>query len=122
MSSKIHISYLGDLRTEAIHLDSSSKVVTDAPLDNSGLGRKFSPTDLVVSALGSCLLTIMGIIAKRHKIDMTGSTIHLIKEMNENPRRIAKITADVELKGDISKEKFHILKLIKIIFGNTSKA
>ena len=71
--SKIQINYLGDLRTKSEHLDSNHTITTDAPKDNQGLGRKFSPTDLVASSLGSCLLTIMGIVAKRHDIPLKGS-------------------------------------------------
>ena len=68
--ANITVTYLGDLRTEAIHIDSNSSIITDAPVDNQGLGRKFSPTDLVASSLGSCLLTIMGIAAKTHGINI----------------------------------------------------
>ena len=67
--SKIKVNYIGDLRTKSKHLDSNHVITTDAPKDNQGLGRKFSPTDLVASALGSCLLTIMGIVASRKQID-----------------------------------------------------
>ena len=64
--SKIKVNYLSELRTSSKHIDSNSIIETDAPKDNNGLGRKFSPTDLLASALGSCLLTIMGIVADRH--------------------------------------------------------
>ena len=66
--NQIRVEYTGDLRTDSLHLDSSDRIITDAPKDNQGLGRKFSPTDLVASALGSCLLTIMGIVARRHNV------------------------------------------------------
>ena len=99
MSSVIKINYIGDLRTESTHIDSNDKITTDAPKDNNGLGRKFSPTDLLASALGSCLLTIMGIVAKRHNIDMVDSTIEIKKEMQEKPRRISKITANIFING-----------------------
>ena len=68
--NSFEIKYNGNLRTSAKHLDSNTVITTDAPKDNQGLGRKFSPTDLVASSLGSCLLTIMGIVAKRHKINL----------------------------------------------------
>ena len=110
MSSIIKIDYLGDLRTESIHIDSNDKIITDAPKDNNGLGRKFSPTDLVASALGSCLLTIMGIVAKRHKINMIGSRIEIDKHMLDNPRRISKIIVDIFMNANISKSKMNILK------------
>ena len=77
--ANITVTYLGDLRTEAIHIDSNSSIITDAPVDNQGLGRKFSPTDLVASSLGSCLLTIMGIVAKRHDINLKGTYANVSK-------------------------------------------
>ena len=100
--SKIKIQYIGDLRTQSTHLDSNSIIKTDAPKDNQGLGRKFSPTDLVASALGSCLLTIMGIVSKRHNIDMVGSYVDIEKQMSENPRKISKIIVDIYLNGSIN--------------------
>ena len=110
MSSIIKINYIGDLRTESTHIDSNDKIITDAPKDNNGLGRKFSPTDLLASALGSCLLTIMGIVAKRHSIDMVGSTIEIKKEMQEKPRRISKITANIFINGKINKKEIDLLE------------
>ncbi len=107
--SKIKIKYLGDLRTESLHLDSESIIVTDAPKDNQGLGRKFSPTDLVASALGSCLLTIMGIVSKRHKIDMNESYAYVKKTMSESPRKISAIDVDIYLKEEISDKNKKIL-------------
>ena len=107
--SKIKIKYLGDLRTESFHLDSESIIVTDAPKDNQGLGRKFSPTDLVASALGSCLLTIMGIVSKRHKIDMNESYAYVKKTMSESPRKISAIDVDIYLKEEISDKNKKIL-------------
>ena len=100
--SQINIEYIGDLRTKSVHIDSGHSIITDAPRDNQGLGRKFSPTDLVASALGSCLLTIMGIVAKRHKICMDGSFIEVEKIMGQKPRRIKKI--DLEKLPKISKK------------------
>ena len=107
--SKIKIKYLGDLRTESFHLDSESIIVTDAPKDNQGLGRKFSPTDLVASALGSCLLTIMGIVSKRHKIDLNESYAYVKKTMSESPRKISVIDVDIYLKEEISDKNKKIL-------------
>ena len=107
--SKIKIKYLGDLRTESFHLDSESIIVTDAPKDNQGLGRKFSPTDLVASALGSCLLTIIGIVSKRHKIDMNESYAYVKKTMSESPRKISAIDVDIYLKEEISDKNKKIL-------------
>ena len=93
--SKIKVNYSGDLRTQAIHLDSKHEITTDAPKDNNGLGRKFSPTDLIASALGSCLLTIMGIVAQRYEIDLENSYANIQKKMSENPRRISFISINI---------------------------
>ncbi len=84
--------YLGELRTESQHLNSGIKIITDAPLDNNGRGEAFSPTDLVASALGSCMLTIMGILSNRESIDIVGTKLSVTKIMtSEPPRKIAKI-------------------------------
>ncbi len=93
--SKIKVNYIGELRTSSIHIDSKSRIETDAPKDNNGLGRKFSPTDLVASSLGSCLLTIMGIVAKRHDLDLGNTYADIEKYMEEKPRRISKINIDI---------------------------
>ena len=108
--SAINIEYIGDLRTQSTHVASGDVITTDAPLDNNGLGRKFSPTDLVASSLGSCLLTIMGIVAKRNHIDMTGSHVIVKKTMSENPRRISKINIDIFMKTDLDDKDIKILK------------
>ena len=107
---QISVEYIGDLRTKSIHQKSSSELITDAPLDNEGLGRKFSPTDLVASSLGSCLLTIMGIVAKRHKIDMNGSYAKIQKVMRENPRMIKEINIEQYLPENIKENQLKILK------------
>lgn len=83
--------YLGGLRTEDTHLKSGKKIITDAPPDNNGKGDAFSPTDLVCAALSSCMMTLMGILAEREQIDLTGMTSEIIKVMASNPRRIAEI-------------------------------
>lgn len=81
--------YQGELRTLATHLQSGTELLTDAPTDNQGKGEAFSPTDLVATALGSCMMTIMGIVARREAIDLTGTTLQITKKMNtEGPRRI----------------------------------
>lgn len=88
----IHTKYLGALRTQATHLQSRTTIFTDAPTDNNGRGEAFSPTDLVAGALGSCMMTIMGIYAERKGINITGSTMDITKVMSaELPRKIAKI-------------------------------
>ena len=91
------IKYLGNLRTEAEHTSSGAKIITDAPKDNKGNGASFSPTDLVATALGSCALTIMGISARNHDIDIVGTEISINKIMAEDPRRIANIEVQITL-------------------------
>lgn len=86
------ISYLGGLRTSAEHLASGEKITTDAPIDNNGKGEAFSPTDLAATSLGSCAMTIMGIVAEREAIQLEGSTVEVTKIMStDSPRRIVKI-------------------------------
>jgi uncharacterized OsmC-like protein len=89
MTSKI--IYLGDLRTESIHIQSGNKILSDAPVDNNGKGEAFSPTDLVANALGSCMMTIMGIKARDMNIDMEGTTALVTKIMQAEPRKISAI-------------------------------
>ncbi|SMO40892.1 OsmC family protein [Solitalea koreensis] len=83
--------YKGDLRTEATHLQSGTTIVTDAPTDNNGKGEAFSPTDLVATALGSCAMTIMGIVANRENIDLAGTAFDVTKIMGTEPRRITEV-------------------------------
>ena len=85
------ITYLGNLRTEAVHLQSGTTIITDAPTDNNGKGEAFSPTDLLSTSLGSCMLTIMGIVAERNSINIEGTTIDITKIMEANPRRVGEI-------------------------------
>jgi putative redox protein len=93
---QIDVTYRGGLRCEAVHGPSGQRLVTDAPVDNHGKGETFSPTDLVATAFGSCLFTIMGIVAEREKIDLTGMRVTVSKEMSaEPPRRIARLTARI---------------------------
>ena len=89
MTSKV--VYKGSLRTEAIHLASNQKIVTDAPIDNHGKGAAFSPTDLVATSLASCMMTIMGIIAERNDIHIENATAEVEKVMGDKPRRISEI-------------------------------
>ena len=88
--------YLGDLRTEIVHLRSGSVITTDAPVDNKGKGENFSPTDLVASALGSCIFTIMGIAAREHSFSVEGSTCTITKIMTDNPRKIGVIRIEFD--------------------------
>src|SRR5215469_5864541 len=87
----IETVYLGDLRTEATHVQSGTKIITDAPTDNQGKGEAFSPTDLLSASLASCMLTIMGIKARANGIDIDGTTCSITKIMATDPRRVAEI-------------------------------
>lgn len=97
--------YQGDLRTEIRHIRSGSIIVTDAPVDNKGRGEKFSPTDMVAAALGSCIFTIMGIAAGEHGFSIDGSTCVITKIMTENPRRIGEVMIDFDFSGGDYTEK-----------------
>jgi putative redox protein len=87
----IETVYLGGLRTEATHVQSGTKIITDAPVDNQGKGEAFSPTDLLSASLASCMLTIMGIKARAHNIDIDNTTCSVTKIMAADPRRVAEI-------------------------------
>jgi len=83
--------YHGELRTEVTHLRSGIKIITDAPLDNNGKGEAFSPTDLACAALSSCMMTLMGILARREGIDLAGLRSEIVKIMDNNPRKIGEV-------------------------------
>ncbi|MGV3508401.1 MAG: OsmC family protein [Sphingobacteriaceae bacterium] len=89
------ISYLGDLRTEATHIRSGEKIITDAPVDNKGKGEAFSPTDLLATSLGVCMITVMGIAARDRNINMDGTTCSITKVMAADPRRVGEIHAEI---------------------------
>jgi len=96
--AKINIRYEGGLRCAATHGPSGQKLHTDAPVDNHGRGESFSPTDLVATALGSCMATIMGIAAERHQIDLRSMEIEVTKEMSSDaPRRIVKLATKIKV-------------------------
>ena len=95
MDSQIEIIYSGELRTWSTHIKSGDDIITDAPIDNKGKGEAFSPTDLVASALGSCMLTIMGIAANTQGINIDGAYAKVKKVMSEEPRRISEIHLDI---------------------------
>jgi putative redox protein len=95
---RIEITYEGALRSTATHTPSSTQLITDAPVDNHGKGESFSPTDLVATALGTCMLTVMGIYAQRHEIDLTGASVVVEKEMASAPvRRIARLGVEIHM-------------------------
>ncbi|GGC93113.1 stress-induced protein OsmC [Flavobacterium lutivivi] len=85
------VTYLGDLRTSSVHLQSGNTIITDAPLDNNGKGEAFSPTDTVANSLASCMFTVMGIKARDLGVDFSGSTAQVTKVMAAEPRRISEI-------------------------------
>jgi putative redox protein len=108
---EMNIVYEGKLRCKATHGPSKNEIATDAPKDNQGRGEAFSPTDLVGAALGSCMLTIMGIYAQRHKLSIEGSTVRVEKEMITEPiRRIGKLTASFVIRGGVSEQDRAILE------------
>lgn len=88
------ITYNGGLRTTSVHLRSGNEIITDAPVDNKGKGEAFSPTDLLATSLGNCMLTIVGIAANEHGFNIDGTTCEITKIMAENPRRVAEIVVD----------------------------
>lgn len=103
MAVEIDITYTGDLHCEAVHGPSQNKLVTDAPTDNGGRGSAFSPTDLLATALGSCMVTIMGIVAKRDGIPLEGTKVHVVKEMVQSPtRRVGQLTVTITIPGGSS--------------------
>ena len=109
---QIDVTYQGGLRCQAVHGPSKTTLVTDAPVDNHGKGESFSPTDLVATALGTCILTIMGIIAERDKINLSGLCVTVQKEMSaEPPRRIAKLVTRIVMpKGLTDQQKARLEK------------
>jgi putative redox protein len=90
----IRTIYQGDLRTRAKHLQSGNELITDAPTDNQGRGEAFSPTDLLATALGSCMLTIIGIAANTHGFNIDGTEVKITKIMASNPRRVAEVVVE----------------------------
>lgn len=106
MSIEIKGKYEGDLRVKLTHGPSGSVLETDAPIDNQGKGSRFSPTDLVCAALGSCMVTIMGIVAKRDGINLAGLTFKAEKHMSTDmPRRISKIVVEINMPGSLTDEQ-----------------
>lgn len=105
------IVYLGGLRTQAVHLQSNSEIITDAPTDNNGRGEAFSPTDLLATSLGSCMLTIMGIIAERNSIDIKGTKAAITKVMAANPRRVTEVVVELTMpKNNYSEKEKELLE------------
>lgn len=105
----IRIAYSGDLRTEATHVRSGIEITTDAPIDNQGKGESFSPTDLLASSLGSCMLTIMGIAARNHKIDLSGTKVRVTKVMASDPRRVSEVKVEFDMPNRPFSEKEKVI-------------
>lgn len=93
------IVYNGQLRTEATHLRSGKTIITDAPVDNNGKGEAFSPTDLLATSLGCCMVTIMGMVADKNNINIDGTSIEITKIMAANPRRVSEIVVEFTMNG-----------------------
>lgn len=105
MSVEIAVEYLGELRCKATHGPSGTMLLTDAPVDNHGKGESFSPTDLVATALGTCMMTIMGIAAAKDGIDLRGTTVHVMKDMTPPPRRIGRITVKFKVPTKLTRDQ-----------------
>lgn len=104
------VTYLGNLRTENVHLKSGNTYITDAPIDNKGKGEAFSPTDTVATGLANCMITVMGIKAAAMQISMDGTTAMVTKTMAAEPRRISKIEVILNLPGGIDEKSRKILE------------
>lgn len=108
MTSKV--TYLGNLRCEAVHLQSGTEIQTDAPTDNHGKGEKFSPTDLCATSLAECVLTTIAILGKDKNIVIDGATCDLQKIMNQSPRRIGEIVCEFKIPGKFSEEEKEFIR------------
>ncbi|MBL7926703.1 MAG: OsmC family protein [Bacteroidia bacterium] len=105
------ITYLGDLRTEATHKASGKQIITDAPIDNMGKGQAFSPTDLLATSLGNCMLTLMGIAANARNININQTRVDVTKIMAIEPRKVAEVKVEIFFAGDkLSETMQQILK------------
>ena len=98
------IVYRNNLRTESEHIASGQKIITDAPVDNNGKGKAFSPTDLVATALGSCMITIMAIAAEKNGLDISGTSASVKKVMSANPRMISDVIIEIKMNKRISEK------------------
>jgi len=105
----IETTYLGELRTEATHVFSGNKIITDAPLDNKGKAEAFSPTDLLATSLGSCMLTVMGIAGREHEINIDGTTCSITKIMAADPRRVTEVQITFNFPANDYSEKQRLI-------------
>jgi uncharacterized OsmC-like protein len=106
------ITYVGELRTQCIHIQSGTIINTDAPKDNHGKGEAFSPTDLVATALGSCMVSIMAIKSREMDVDLKDSTIDVTKIMQAEPRKIAKIIVELNMNATVTEKEKTILERV----------
>lgn len=107
----VKTKYLGELRTEATHVRSGEKIITDAPIDNQGKGEYFSPTDMLATALGSCMLTIMGISARTDGFNIDGTEIKITKVMGTAPRRVVEVIVELFFPTDYTPKEKKIIEL-----------
>ncbi len=108
MSVEVKSVYQGQLTIQSTHGPSEAQISTTAPTDNGGTGDLFAPTDLLATSLGNCMMTIMGLVADREKIDLTGSAIRVEKHMSTNPRRVQKVITEFDMPQgltDVQKKK-----------------
>jgi putative redox protein len=106
----IETTYLGGLRTEATHVQSGTKIITDAPVDNQGKGEAFSPTDLLSASLASCMLTIMGIKARNSNIDIDNTQCSITKIMAADPRRVSEIVISFKFPHQYTEKEQQLLE------------
>ena len=108
----VKTTYLSDLRTNSTHLQSGNQLITDAPTDNMGKGEAFSPTDLLATATGTCILTTMAIVAQRDGIELSNSEVEVTKIMTQTPpRRIARLEINLKMKANVVLNDEQIKKL-----------
>lgn len=108
------VTYLGELRTQSVHLASGSEIISDAPVDNNGKGEAFSPTDLLANSLATCMFTIMGIKAAGMEISIEGSTAEVIKVMQSEPRKISKIQIVFQMNTKLDEKQQTILERVAL--------
>lgn len=109
------VKYSGQLRTISTHIKSGEQIITDAPVDNNGKGEAFSPTDMVANSVAACMLTVMGIAAKKRNINIDGTSATVEKIMATNPRRIARLNIEVQLpNNNFTVEKKELLERVAL--------
>ena len=104
------VEYQGNLRTQALHIQSNNQIITDAPTDNHGKGEAFSPTDLLATSLASCMLTIIGIKAESMEIDVVGTKAEVTKTMVAEPRRVSEVKVNIQFAKDFDERTRKVLE------------